>query len=38
MVITSNWVLSHNVASGSDITPSIKIDKRLVVNIYSNVM
>ena len=30
--------LSHDVASGSDITQCIKIDKPLVFNIFSNLM
>ena len=30
--------LSHDVISGSDITPCIKIDKPLVGCIFSNVM
>ena len=40
VLIRSNIVycLSHDVASGSDITPCNKIDKPLVVYRFSNVM
>ena len=31
------FLLSHDVPSGSDITPCIKIDKPLVVHTFSNI-
>ena len=36
-LIITNVILSHDVVSGSDITPCNKIDKPLVVNRFRNV-
>ena len=35
--ISNIYILSFDIVSGSDTTPCIKIDKQLVVYLYSNV-